>query len=208
MVLTHLFFTLSVNLPRGSCRSCCCENGLRRQARRNNSMIGSGLQSPADILRCGQERTSDRPHEGSEFPSNRGDHRISVFAPAHKFPVTATESKLCLPGDIPYLLGETVQAGQKGSSFPRRMTVGMCRFDQHLPHMAIAGFGDASPFGGASAGMLAGDKTQVSHYLFRRVKTGQVAATTRETPRRDCRAFTSRAMSHCGINSWICWVSR
>jgi hypothetical protein len=41
--------------------------------------------------------------------------------------------------------------------------------------MSVAGLGYAASSGGCSTGMLTGDKPQVGHELFGRVKAGQVA---------------------------------
>jgi hypothetical protein len=50
----------------------------------------------------------------------------------------------------------------------------MSCLDKRPPDMTVTGLGDASAFGSATTGMLAGHEAQVGHYLLRRVKAGQV----------------------------------
>jgi hypothetical protein len=124
---------------------------------------------------CRKCRTGYGPHESCKFPCCCRDYSISVFASDQEFPESAAESDLCFPGNLPYLLGQTVQPCEQDSAFAGRMTVGVRCFRERSSHMAITGLGDAASPGSAAAGMFSGHQPQVGHQLLGRIEPGQVA---------------------------------
>jgi hypothetical protein len=115
------------------------------------------------------------PYEAGELASDGGYHFGFHFSLGHKPTEPAAESNLGFPGNIPDGLRQSLLSFEQKPAYPGRLAIGVGRFNENAPDVAIAGFGDAAPFDGLTAGVFRGNQTQIGHELPGILKTSYIA---------------------------------
>jgi len=127
-----------------------------------------------DLRLHGLHLPSYGPHEASEFSRDSGADYRRLFAARAKRSVTRGQPSLGLPGYFPDLGRRLLQRVELHPADSRRMPIGPCAFNEHVPDPAIASLGDRATSDRVSRRALTWHQTKIGHELPRAFEPPQV----------------------------------
>jgi hypothetical protein len=126
-------------------------------------------------LRRDRHLLGDGPHEGDQFPRDRGHRHVGMLPARDESPEAFTEAHLGFPPEVLYRLWKVIDAGLNVRRHFRGMAIGPRGLDERAPRAPIARFGNPALAPRPTTGVLRRNETNEGGQLPRVVKAREIA---------------------------------